>query len=85
MITTDGYLVGEKDIKKRAHTMYLVAYCLASPGLRPIWGNFFQTWSRFIWVASQYIFIGRYRCLQGDELKQWNEAFPTEKEDTCAT
>lgn len=79
MITEDGFLVAENDFKGRVHTMYLVAYCLASPGLRPLWGNFFQAWGRFIWVATQYIIIGKYRCLKGEELRQWNEAGVTEK------
>jgi hypothetical protein len=31
-------------------------------------------WLKFISVALQYIFIGRYRCLEGKDLEDWNNA-----------
>jgi hypothetical protein len=37
-------------------------------------GTLKPNWFKFIYVAVQYIFIGRYRCLEGKDLEDWNNA-----------
>ncbi len=69
MITEDGYCVGEGSFWKRVDTMRLVLHCLRDPQLTKAMK---PKWIKFVSVAFQYIFIGRYRCLEGKELEEWN-------------
>jgi hypothetical protein len=71
MVTPDGYLVAEGGFFRRCHTMWLVLYCMCSKELRK---TMRPRWLKFISVALQYIFIGRYRCLEGKDLEDWNNA-----------
>jgi hypothetical protein len=72
MITKDGYLVAENsNFMKRCGTMYLVFRCLLDPSLT---SALKPNWFKFISVATQYIVVGRYRCLEGKDLDDWNNA-----------
>ena len=75
MITEDGYLVAEGGYLEcfftRCHTMYMVYVCLRDPELTK---TIKPKWLKFISVAFQYIFICRYRCLEGKDLEDWNNA-----------
>lgn len=71
MITEDGYLVAKEGFRKRCHMMYMVFRCLLDPELTK---TLKPNWFKFISIATQYIVVGRYRCLTGQDLEDWNNA-----------
>jgi hypothetical protein len=75
MITEDGYLVAEggyiECFFKRCETMYLVFRCLLDPTLT---SALKPNWFKFVSISLQYVFLCRYRCLEGKDLEDWNNA-----------
>lgn len=69
MLTDDGILVAEVGFWKRVHAMYLVFMVACSPEMK---ANYKMSYSKFISVSLQYIFIGRYRAFSKAEMKELN-------------
>lgn len=69
MLTDDGFLVAEVGFWKRVHAMYLVFRVACSPELK---ASYKISYSRFISVSLQYIFIGRYRVFSEAEMRELN-------------